>query len=433
MKYISIFLISFLSLTLYSQSSDTRAKSELLKKLEQMDEIDSIVTKKQAFHYSEKYELYFSQLVDPNDSSAGFYQQRLFLSHTDFTEPMIFVTEGYTADYAEYFFHSNEIATLMKCNQIVAEHRYFGKSWPDPIDWEYLTVEAAAHDHHEIVQTFKELYTDKWITTGISKGGTTSIIHMSLYPDDVDFSVPYVGPINYGLEDGRHEPFIDNISTEEDRKKIKDFQIASLEKRDSIFSFFENYCKNKNYTFRLPLEEIYDYCVLEYSFAFWQWGHPVSNIPGPDASAKEIFDQLMLVSSPSYFAIEEIEPTKAFFVQAKRQLGYYGYDTEPFKELLAIETAVGYLDKIFMPEDIHFEFDSVPMQKVQKFLDENDPKMIFIYGEFDPWSSTGVVFENKENMHKIISPSSSHAVRIGSLNSEQKKFVMNKIQEWLKE
>ena len=45
---------------------------------------------------------------------------------------------------------------------------------------------------------------------------------------------------------------------------------------------FEKYCSDKGYTFRIPIAEVYDFNVLEYSFALWQWGPPVNKIPETD-------------------------------------------------------------------------------------------------------------------------------------------------------
>lgn len=409
------------------------SKTDLYKQIEKISGVDSIIKLAVASHFSERYEIYYKQLLDANDSSAGYFNQRIFLSHSDYTQPMVFVTEGYTADYAQFQYYSNELSILLKGNQIVVEHRYFGKSMPDSINWKYLTVENAAHDHHELIRNFKSVYTGKWLTTGVSKGGQTALIHMSLYPDDVDFSVPYVAPLNFGIEDGRHEPFIDNISTKEDRKKVIEFQLSVLQKRDSLFPIFEEFCKKNDYSFRLPLQEIYDYCVLEYSFSFWQLGHAISSIPLNDDPLDIIFTHFILVSSPSYFAVEEIEPTKAFFVQAWYQMGYYGYDTKPFEGLLKIENADGYLQKVFLPEDVKLAYDKESMLRVQRFLDENDPKMIFLYGEFDPWSSTAVEFKEKENMLKIIKKGGDHATRINNLPKDQKNKVIKTVKNWLKE
>ena len=431
-RHYFILILVLISFTGIAQNAAvSESKTDLYIQIEELSGVDSIINLPVSNHFTEKYEIYYKQLLDENDSSAGYFNQRVFLSHSDYTQPVVFVTEGYTTNYAQSQYYSNELSTLLKGNQIVVEHRYFGKSMPDSMNWKYLTVENAAHDHHAIIQEFKSIYSGKWLTTGISKGGQTALIHMSLYPNDVDFSVPYVAPLNFAVEDGRHEPFIDNISTPEDRKKVQDFQLLVLQNRDSIFPMFENYCKESNYTFRLPLQEIYDYCVLEYSFAFWQWGNNVSFIPNEDAETKKTFDHFMFVSSPSYFAIEDMESTKAFFVQAWYQMGYYGYDTKPFKGLLKIDDAENYLEKVFLPEDVELEYDKESMLRVQKFLDENDPKMIFIYGESDPWSATAVEFHDKHNMIKIVKKDGSHTTRIKNLSEEQRKKVLDTIKKWL--
>ena len=70
-------------------------------------------------------------------------------------------------------------------------------------------------------------------------------------------------------------------------------------------------------------EDIYDYCVLEYPFALWQWGTPVSTIPSLDDDDNTWFSNLMNVAEPDYFRY----PNKymPFDVQAIKELGYYGY------------------------------------------------------------------------------------------------------------
>lgn len=69
-----------------------------------------------------------------------------------------------------------------------------------------------------------------------------------------------------------------------------------------MLPLLESYCKNKNLTFRIPMPEVLDYCVLEYSFALWQWGTSISTIPSKSADDQALFDHLMEISGPDYFA-----------------------------------------------------------------------------------------------------------------------------------
>lgn len=84
-------------------------------------------------------------------------------------------------------------------------------------------------------------------------------------------------------------PFLRQVSTAEERKTIEDFQLEVLKRKSTLLPRFEKYCAEKGYVFRAPLEEIYDYCVLEYSFALWQWGTEVSTIPSVTDTDDEVF------------------------------------------------------------------------------------------------------------------------------------------------
>lgn len=382
--------------------------------------------------FSEKYVTYFTQPLDHRHPEKGSFRQRVIVSHVGFDRPTVIVTEGYGAAYALRSQYREELSKLLNANMIFVEYRYFLESTPEPKDWQYLTAENSADDLHAITTAFKNIYPGKWIATGISKGGQTTLLYRTFYPDDVDISVPYVAPLCYGVEDGRHEPFLHKVSTPENRKKIEDFQLEALKRKATLLPRFEKYCSEKNYSFRAPIEEIYDYSVLEYSFALWQWGTPISSIPATTASDDEIFSHLLAISEPGYFTADS--PNASFFVQAARELGYYGYDVQPFKQYLSIQSSEGYLHRLMLPEELKdMPFDKTLSKKITKFLKKQDPKMIFIYGQNDPWTAAGVTWlKNKKNIHVFIQPNGSHLARISTLPEAEKAEVMELINEWLK-
>jgi len=106
--------------------------------------------------------------------------------------PTILVTEGYGAKYAYRPDYREELSQLLDANIVFVEHRYFLGSTPDPRDWRYLTAEASACDLHDVRQLLGAIYPGKWIATGISKGGTTTMLYATFFPGDVDGYVPYV-------------------------------------------------------------------------------------------------------------------------------------------------------------------------------------------------------------------------------------------------
>lgn len=425
--------ILYSSVSLSSISVAQTSQPDLYQTLKSLPGVNDVQTLKFEPPFKAKYLVKLKQWLNPKDTSEGFFVQRVFVSHYDYDAPTVLVTEGYAGNYAENVDYTEELAWIFKTNQILVEHRYFGKSIPEPLDWKYLTAANAAADHHQVVSLFKTIYKNKWINTGISKGGETALIHRALYPHDVDISVCYVGPLCFSVEDGRHEPFISNKpGTALDRQKIHDFQTEVLKRRNKIFPLFKKYCEEKKYTFKLPLQEIYDYCVLEFSFSFWQWGWETSSIPTENASNSDMCNYLISVCDPDYFANEGIGTHPAFFIQAAHELGYYGYETESFKKYLKIKTAHAYLEKIFLPRDYRVAFDSTISQQCAKFLHDNDPNMIFIYGEYDPWSAAAVEFSGKTNMLKAVRPGGSHATRISSFDDVTQQKIIDRINNWLK-
>lgn len=432
MKNMHIRYAALLLFVLLSASASSFAQTVLEQKINAISAIKEI-RPLETSEFSEKYVTYFTQPLDHRHPEKGSFRQRVIVSHVGFDRPTVIVTEGYGAAYALRSQYREELSKLLNANMIFVEYRYFLESTPEPKDWQYLTAENSADDLHAITTAFKNIYPGKWIATGISKGGQTTLLYRTFYPDDVDISVPYVAPLCYGVEDGRHEPFLHKVSTPENRKIIEDFQLEALKRKATLLPRFEKYCTEKNYSFRAPIEEIYDYSVLEYSFALWQWGTPISSIPATTASDDEIFSHLLAISEPGYFTADS--PNASFFVQAARELGYYGYDVQPFKQYLSIQSSEGYLHRLMLPEELKdMPFDKTLSKKITKFLKKQDPKMIFIYGQNDPWTAAGVTWlKNKKNIHVFIQPNGSHLARINTLPETEKAKVMELINGWLKE
>ncbi|NTU95391.1 MAG: aminopeptidase [Bacteroidales bacterium] len=416
---------------LENQFSKEISSDSLKRRIEQLPNIKD-VQRLESGQFKDKYVLYIEQPVSHEDPSLGTFRQRVFVMHAGLDRPTVLVTEGYGASYAANPKYREELSKLFNTNIIFVEHRYFLESTPKPLDWKYLTAENSACDLHNVTMIFKEIYKKKWIATGISKGGQTALIYRAFFPADVEITVPYVAPLCKDVEDGRHEPFIANFAgTPEQRAKILDFQKEILKRRASLQPKFDSLCTAKGYQFNLPNEEIYDYTVLEFSFSFWQWGSNSDAIPSVKASDNELFSYFIKLCSPDYFIKES--STSAFFVQAGRELGYYGYDIKPFEGLLKIKSTKGYLTKLFLTEESRFKFDSKLYKKLSKFVASTDSKMIFIYGEFDPWSAVKVNEPKSNNVVVVIDPKGSHRSRISTLPEENRKMVLSLIERWLLE
>ena len=112
---------------------------------------DVIFTKiETAKDFKATYELQIKQPIDHSDSSKGHFYQRVFLSHKGFEQPTIMITEGYSRPKNRI----SELTELLNGNQILIEHRYFGESLTDSLDYNYLTLKQSTGDLHHINSIF---------------------------------------------------------------------------------------------------------------------------------------------------------------------------------------------------------------------------------------------------------------------------------------
>lgn len=394
--------------------------------------IDSVMT---SDFYTEKYLCKVTEPIDWKSPKKGTFSQRVIIMHRGFDRPTVVETEGYGAGYSLNRRYVEELSKILDANLVFVEHRYFLESTPDAehFDWKYMTAENSAKDLHHVVTMMKNVYKGKWIASGISKGGQTALIYRAFFPDDVDISVPYVAPLCRAREDGRHESFIaDSAGTPEARAKVLAFQREILKRRATIQPMFDKYCNDKGYVFKMSLPEALDYTVLEFSFSFWQWGYPAFTIPENTASDEELLNYLLMVDEPGYFA--EGGDTSPFNYQAAHELGYYGYDLSQFKDLTVVQDTKDYYTKYMMPKGAeNVKFDTRLYKKLYKFLETTDAKMMFIYGEWDPWSAVKVPDFHKDNIKIFIEPGGSHRSRIYTMPLEMRVEAVDTLEKWLEE
>ncbi|HMN16505.1 MAG TPA: S28 family serine protease [Ignavibacteriaceae bacterium] len=416
--------IKFILIIILLHSAVFAQDSDLLNWLKSQPDIE-VVNKIDSKNFSEVYELYITQPVDHNNPGGLKFKEQIFLSHTDKDKPMVIELDGYSVDN-----RTTELARILDCNQIMVEHRYFGESVPAPFDWKFLTIEQAANDHHRIIELFKKYYSGKWITTGISKGGSCAIFHGYFFPDDVDVSVPYVGPLNYSIDDNRVYEWIKSVSTPECREKVFNFQKLCFEKRDELFPLFMKNAENKRLTYDIVgNEKAFEYSVLEFSFAYWQWSDgDCSKIPDKNSSLDEIWDELSNYGGVTYFDDASITGIYPFFYQCYTEFGYYAYDVTPFKEYLK------YADgqtPFFIPKDSNPTYDPRLLKKINDWASNKSKNFIYIYGGNDPWTSTGVCLTGKTNSIKMVCPNGSHGSKIKSFSKKDQELIYSRLENWL--
>jgi hypothetical protein len=421
---ILLFLV-LLSPAAYPQAS--KPDSELLVRLKALPGV--VEVKEARFDeklFKEAFELMFEQPLDHRNPQGTKFRQRFFVSHADYAKPVVLETAGYAVGQVR----GGELTRILGGNQVTVEHRFFGRSVPSPMAWEYLTIRQSADDLHAIVTVLKTLYPGKWVSTGSSKGGQTTLFYKTFYPDDVDASVPYVAPLNIAQEDPRLYHFLETVGDETARARIKDFQIAMFKREDEILPLVKSQAEKEKWTFSMGLSEAYEYGVLEYPFAFWQYGSvKPEDIPAPDAPAEKLFEHLAKINAIFFYSDQGKKAFEPFQYQAFTEIGYYNYDITDFKAHM--KTLKNPTNQVLCPAGAKIVYDPAPMADVYHFLQYHGDRIIYVYGELDPWSATGIQLIGRTDAVKFVVKNGHHGSRVKDFSPDEKELFYSTLERWL--
>lgn len=418
----TLLLLSFLFPSLLVAQADAVLKL-LQKKLPANTKIE---TRESGRHFLGDYTIYLQQPIDHNNPAAGTFQQRIFLSHYDRKAPTLIVTEGYGARPRDY-----ELADILRSNQIIVEYRFNAKSTPEEIDWKYMTNDQAMEDLHRIRKIFGKIYKRSWVSTGISKGGTTALIYKSKYPEDVDVAVSYVGPLPKAREDLRiDEMIMEKLQDQPCASYLELIQRTALSNDSILVPKIDSLAKADNITFdRVTTAQALEYAVLELTFSFLQLGYSCEDVP-QDMHLDTVFNYIKEIVGFDFYCEETIAALEPAFYQFMTENGYYSFIHEPFDVLL--DDLESYDNSIFAPRGVSLDFDKDYLQRVRNYLHTDGDQVIYIQGGNDPWAACRFVPPADRDAVYIEKEGGSHRIRINGLDENQKEEIYQALERWLK-
>ena len=373
--------------------------------------------------FKERFEIMLSQPLDHDQPNGPAFQQRILVSHLDPAAPVVLVTEGYAIRHN----YIQELSELLGANQIRVEHRYFGKSAPKSMDWNYLNLKQATADYHRVRQLLGKLYTGKWIASGWSKGGQTALTYRSYYPDDVAVTVAYDAPLNLEREEPRIDAFFETVGDDFCRRKLIKFQRAVLRRKQELLPLFIEYTQKKRLNFSIGAEKAFEYAVLEYPFSFWQYEKiNCKTIPANNAEAWRMLDHLKKVVSFGSYADRSMNSPAMY--QFATEFGYYGYVTKNVDRQLSSDN---YSNFAFAPQDADLTYNPKIMRDLDQFLRANGSRILTIYGENDPWSAPMVQLSGKPDTLNMVLKKGNHFTFIKSFEEEDQQRMVSTLKAWL--
>jgi hypothetical protein len=373
--------------------------------------------------------LSYDQPVDHRHPQGARFQQRLTLLHRATQGPMVLASSGYGIST---FPGRTELTFLLDSNQLLVEHRFFGPSTPVPATWEHLTLGQAAADHHRIVTAFKALYTGKWVSTGASKGGMTSIYHRALYPNDVDATVAYVAPNSFGPSDPRYIHFLSRVGDAACRERIRDFQRDALTRRDELVPQMALAAAAQGLTLDfLGADKTFEFTILELPFVFWQYSTAAdcSIIPTPGAPADEAIAALDTFVGLYSFSDGSIDYYAPYYFQAGTQLGSYRSDERHLQGLVHYPRQ--YAPAALVPFSLEpYPFDPLSVPLIAAWVKARGERILLVYGENDPWSTNAFDVRERNDSYRFFVHGGNHGSSISDLPEPEYALALERLTTW---
>ncbi|GAA0726611.1 aminopeptidase [Dactylosporangium roseum] len=406
------------------------AETDILKRLQALPGLTVLEERPVAAPYR-FFILSIAQPVDHNRPETGTFQQRFTLLHRGTDRPMVLHTTGYNVP--AYAFRS-EPTRLIDGNQISVEQRFFTPSRPEPADWSKLTIQQAAADHHRIVTALKRIYAQKWISTGASKGGMTSIYHRRFYPDDVDGTVAYVAPQDVvNAEDSAYDRFFTAVGTAQCRAALDAVQVEALRRRTELVARYQAWATGNGRTFGIvgSADRAFEFMVNGTTWAFWQYSleSDCAGVPPATASSDDIWAWLDLTSGLDSSTDQGVTPYVPYYFQASYQLGY------PVVELPHLARLQHYRGQdrapSYIPKEIVPRFQPFAMDDIDVWVKLFGRRLLFVYGQNDPWGAEPFrLGPGTRDSLTYTAAGANHGANISRLTAEEAATATAALRRW---
>ncbi|MDF5758278.1 S28 family serine protease [Spongiactinospora sp. TRM90649] len=376
--------------------------------------------------------LSYTQPADHRRPKGATFQQRLTLLHRSVDAPVVLYTGGYGLA-ANPVPSRTEPTALTGGNQVSVEHRFFRSSRPAPADWRDLRIWQEATDEHRIVQALKTIYDGNWIQTGASKGGMTSVYHRRFYPGDVDGVVAYVAPNDrVNPRDRAYDRFFATVGDQACRTALEDVQREALKRRARLVPMLEAAAARDGSTFTATLgtaDRSFEMTVLDTAWAFWQFMSAADcpSVPKKTATDEELYAWIDAVASFAFYTDQGLEYYTPYYYQAATQLGWPDLAFEHLRGLTRYRGL--YQPNSVIPAELRSRHDPAPMLDVDHWVRTGSERMLFIYGENDPWGAERFAPSRRDSA-LYVAPGSNHGANISRLAEADRARATATLLRW---
>ncbi len=404
---------------------------DILEQLRGLPEIGTIAeagTDTPGYRY---FRIQFDQPVDHDAPDGPRFRQYVSLIHRDASAPVVMLHTGYGNWYHDI---PHQLTWLLQGNQVAVEHRFFRSSRPagGAGAWQFLTIRQAAADHHRITQALRRVYRGKWLETGASKGGMTSIYHRRFYPGDLDGTVAYVAPLSFGAPDYRYDAHVDGLGPPVCRQAVRDLQVELLSRRRAALerTATEQASSAGHVYQRIALPAAVESAVISLEWAFWQYvgASGCGDVPAVTATDTAVWSFVERVSPVSSSSDAELDEFDAYYYQAEGELGYPGTMDAHLEGLLVFDDAAyagAYPVDVAVPA-----FAAGAMPDIDTWVQTEGDRLIFLYGEWDPWSGGMFSLGGATDSLRLVAAQGAHGADLKDLTPGDREQIYGRLAAW---
>jgi len=439
------------------------------------------------------YVVYYNQPLNHSQAGSAHFPLRALITVYKNGDPTKAVNHVYASGYnimtgyimrPDSIFGSDtkdcafEIAHRYNANHIQIEHRYFQQSAPAQC-WttlDDLRAEEAAADFHYFFEALKKVLKGKYVMSGVSKGGITTLLQHRFYPNDMDIFVPYSAPFfDTDRDTVMHRYWYNNGWNEEYRTMFMNVRKAGFDRQDNIFPAFlkmrggakTTAARDSAYCFYLHAiaefgydEHTYSdtasirkmmhtndsimqakgvqaYGDTVYAYMFDKGTYNLASFPAwldtirkyPDNNQAPLVKNQHRQTRPFGITYEQwwgrdTVSGEAYYYQAKRELGYFDYR---FDLILDDPTKAAYYNNLWKQkadcslslQTYYFNsltFSPSLYNETMSATQAATKPIVLIYGFDDTWTGAAVKdqFINGTNVRKFILPAQNHLVNFTS-------------------
>jgi hypothetical protein len=393
------------------------------------------------------YYFNYKQLVDHDDPSQGTFKQQVVLTFVGKDANTILHTEGY-ALAGDFNYNRNRMDKIgaphllwalsenygqekFDLNCVQVEYRYHGFSLPegDKNSFMYLNAWQQSQDLHAIVTDLKKALitgNGKWLSTGLSKNGVTTAQY-AYYDEqygwnDIDVYVPFAAPFPPQAADLRIGTYMITESSKAVlpalekayRKLVDDQAIANA----TVAAFANNLKEDDNDS--MPADSAFLYTLnklMKNLFSVMSYGDIDTwskFIPTEKSTPEEYADFFMLNDKDDRIFRKSAavrgplaSRDDPFYEQTDIDQGNLGYDYKWYLDGKLLSDS----DKKYFMATMDYDKKSkqIDLQiALMKNLETTKKKLIFVYGENDPWTGAAIPDPTNPNVKKYIVPNGTH-------------------------